>query len=343
MDYSVDFEKLNRVSREDYIKVYNKLGKKMFSECDIPTVFDFANIGETESLDKIKHISEFTGNTKDIINSIKRREANYTEEESSKFMNSVIASNVTDITESGYFYKKLISSCDNMKITEYDCGSEGYELQLPIDENIYNYKVRFHTISEFGMSIDSYKRFCRLTKDKSIIHVRNFLNCKTDPNHRCFCEKCAGTFKKSEFDSFMPYNIGVYSTLMVTEHATQASLDSMNKGVSEKINKILETKLDQKAYPDYESVKEKIEQIINHIGNIGVMSKFYEISLLSRFYVQKDGTYKPISLQTSFLQQGDKLGNFIYRPTKTNFLKLIGSKNIKADSLKSKIMMDIYD
>lgn len=343
MDYSVDYEKLNRVSRDTYIKIYNKLGKKMFSECDIPTVFDFANIGEKESMDKIEHISQFTGNTKDIINSIKRREANYTEEESSKFMNSVIASNVTDITESGYFYKKLISSCDNMKIIKFDCGSEGYELQLPIDEDTYEYKVRFHTITEFGCSIDSYKRFCRLTKDKTSIHVRNFLNCKADPTHRCFCEKCAGTYKKSDEETFMPYNIGVYATLMVTEHATQASLDSMNKGVSEKINKILETRLEPKDFTDYESVKTRIEQIIDHIGNIGVMSRFYEIALLSRFYYQKDGTYKPISLQTSFLQQGDKLGNFIYRPTKTNFLKLIGSKSIKADSLKSKIMMDIYD
>jgi len=148
MNYKTDFDKLNKLSRDKYYKVYQSLGEKMFSECIIPTVYDFATIDENEkSKEKIENISSFTGNTNDIIKSIHRRNSNYTEEESNKFMQSVIASNVTDITVSGYFYKKLISSCDNMKIDFEDCGSEGEEFKLPIDEDTYNYKVKNYKVT----------------------------------------------------------------------------------------------------------------------------------------------------------------------------------------------------
>ena len=176
------------------------------------------------------------------------------------------------------------------------------------------------------------------------IHIRTFLTCKSDPKHRCFCKKCAGIFKRSKEDSFVPRNIGIYSTLMITEHATQASLDSMNKGISEKVNTIIETKLDKKDFPDYKAVKNKIEEIIDNIGYVGVQSRYYEIALLSRFYLDGNGTsYTPSSLQTSMLKQGDKLGAFIYKPTEANFRKLIASKHINANSTKSKVMLDIYE
>lgn len=344
MNYKTDFDKLNKLSRDKYYEVYQSLGEKMFSECIIPTVYDFATIDENEkSKEKIENISSFTGNTNDIIKSIHRRNSNYTEEESNKFMQSVIASNVTDITVSGYFYKKLISSCDNMKIDFEDCGSEGEEFKLPIDEDTYNYKVKFHYINELDNYTSTYKEFKKYTKEFDSIHVRNFLTCNSDPKHRRFCKKCAGIYMRSFNDTFIPKDIGIYSTLMITEHATQASLDSMNKGVSEKVNFILETKLDKKGFPDYEAVKKKITEIIDYIGNIGVMSRYYEIALLSRFYRNTDGSFTPYSLQTSFLQQGDKLGAFIYRPTEKNFDKLLSSKHINATSMKSKIMMDIYD
>lgn len=343
MTYSSDLKKLDTLHRGKYNEVVQLLGKKMFSECVVPTVYDFANIEQDESLNKITHISEFTGNTEDILSSIKKREANYTEEESSKFMKSVIAANITDITESGYFYKKLISSCDNMRIIEDDCKSGGEKINLPIDEDFYEYKVKLRYIKELDGYTETFEEFQMKTKDKNSIHVRTFLTCKTDINHRCFCKKCAGVFKRSHDDIFTPEDIGIYSTLMITEHATQASLDSMNKGVSVSLNSLIETKLDKKEFGDYASVKKKINEIVDQIGNIGVQSRYYEIALLSRFYRKNDGSFDPSSLQTSFMKQGDKLGAFIYKPTEKNFIKLLSSKFINADSMKSKIMMDAYD
>lgn len=343
-EYTKDLEKLNELTRDKYFEVYKELGNQMFVECKVPTVADFAFMDEDEAaMEKIKSISSFTKNTDDIIKSAHRKSANYTEEESNKFMQSVIASNITDISESGYFYKKLISSCDNMRITKEDCKSKGTEFKLPITEDEYNYKVKFQYITELNSYTTTYKEFKKYTKHLGKIHVRNFLTCESDPNHRNFCKKCAGIYKRSYRDMFVPKDIGIYSTLMITEHATQSSLDSMNKGISEKINSILEQRLDKKGFPDYESVKKKIEEIIDYIGNIGVMSRYYEIALLSRFYKNSDGSFTPYSLQSSFLHQNDKLGIFIYRPTEKNFEKLLSSKYINANSTKSKIMMDIYD
>ena len=110
---------MKKLTRKEYVKEYHALGDAMFESCVIPTVADFANAfkdGDKEALAKIEKITTYTGNTDDIKKSVDRRNNNYSEAESKKFMQSVIAANVTDITESGYFYKKLISSCDDMTI-----------------------------------------------------------------------------------------------------------------------------------------------------------------------------------------------------------------------------------
>ena len=59
MNYKTDFDKLNKLSRDKYYKVYQSLGEKMFSECIIPTVYDFATIDENLDLvNKIEGINE---------------------------------------------------------------------------------------------------------------------------------------------------------------------------------------------------------------------------------------------------------------------------------------------
>ena len=244
-------------------------------------------------------------------------------------MQSVIAANVTDITESGYFYKKLISSCDDMTIEIDDCGSEGTEMKLPIDEDTFNYKVRNHWVMELGKYVEDYKDIPKRGK----IHVRTFLSCNHGIRH--FCKKCAGMYRRSYDTEFTPKNIGIYSTLMITEHATQASLDSMNKGTAEKVNVTLEQKI-----PDVKDIltaKEKIQEIIDNIGNVGVESRFYEIALLSRW---RDGQFS--ALQTSFLRQPDLLGAFIYKPSTTTFTKLLLADTFEANSMKTRIAFDRY-
>ncbi len=319
-------------NRKEYVEECNKIGAVMFENCKIPTVFDFAdafvNNNET-SMKKITSITDFTGNHDDIVKSVNRRNSNYSEAESKKFMQSVIAANVTDITESGYFYKKLISSCDDMTIAIDDCGSEGEEFTLPIDEDTFNYKIRNHFVMELNKYIEDYTDL----PTEGTIHIRTFLTCKHGIRH--FCKKCAGLYRRSYDTEFTPKNIGIYSTLMITEHATQASLDSMNNGTSEKINVLLEQKIDN--INNIDDAKLKIREIIDQIGNVGVESRFYEIALLSRW---RDDKFA--ALQTSFLKQEDLLGAFIYKPSKTTFAKLLTGGTFEANSMKTKIAFDAY-
>lgn len=320
-------------SRAEYVARYKKIGEEMFEHCVIPTVGDFANAfvdNDKDAMAKIDQITAFTGNGEDIKKSVTRRNNAYSEAESKKFMQSVIAANVTDITESGYFYKKLISSCDGMTIDIDDCGSEGVEFTLPIDEDTFNYKVKEHWITELGAYVEDYSELPKT----GTIHVRNFLSCKHGIRH--FCKKCAGLYRRSNDTSFVPKRIGVYATLMITEHATQASLDSMNKGTAEKVNVVLEQHLND--IKTIEDAKVKIQEIIDDIGNVGVESRFYEIALLSRW---RDGRFS--ALPTSFLKQSDALGAFIYKPNATTFNRLLLSGTFEADSDKTRIAFDIYD
>lgn len=323
---------MERLSREEYIEKYHRLGEAMFMNCVTPTVADFANAfidKDEKALKKIETITSYTGNGADIKKSVERRNGNYSDAESKKYMKSVIAANVTDITESGYFYKKLISSCDDMTIEIDDCGSEGEEMTLPIDEDTFDYKVRNRWVMELNKYVEDYEDIPKT----GTIHVRTFLTCKHGIRH--FCKKCAGLFRRSFDTEFTPDNIGIYSTLMITEHATQASLDSMNNGTAEKVNVTLEQHLD--GITDIEEAKMKIRDIINVIGNVGVESRFYEVALLSRW---RDGKFS--TLQTSFLKQPDVLGAFIYKSNNTTFNKLLLANEFEANSMKSKIAFDKY-
>lgn len=319
-------------NREEYVEHYKELGASMFEDCVVPTVYDFAKAfvdKDEDAMKKITNITSYTGNTDDIVKSVNRRDNNYSEAESKKFMLSVIAANVTDITESGYFYKKLISSCDDMTIETEDCGSEGVEMTLPIDEDTFVFKVRNHWVEELGKYVEDFDEL----PTTGTIHIRTFLSCNHGIRH--FCKKCAGLYRRSYDSTFTPQNIGVYATLMITEHATQASLDSMNNGTSEKINVLLEQKIPEATNID--EAKAKIVEVIDQIGNVGVESRFYEIALLSRW---RDNKFAP--LQTSFLRQPDLLGSFIYKPNKLTFNKLLNGGTFEANSTKTKIAFDKY-
>lgn len=322
-------------NRKKYVKHYQELGKAMFLNCTIPTVGDFVKAyreNDTTSLEKIDEITKFTGNRKDIDNSVNRRKRNYSEDESTKFMESVIAANVTDITESGYFYKKLASSTDAMVIDIEDCGDKGSEFIMPVDEDTFNYRIRNHWVTELNKYIEEYKDLPK----KGKIHVRSFLTCKRGP--RCFCKKCAGLFRRSYQTEFVPKHIGIYSTLMITEHATQASLDSMNKGVSKKINKVLEnTDADMLKIKTLADARTKINEIIENIGNVGVESRFYEVALLSRW---RNNTF--VNLRTSIHKQEDLFGSFIYAPNKTTLTRLLNGGTFEANSLKTMVAFDEY-
>lgn len=319
-------------NRKKYVKHYHELGEAMFEHCVTPTVGDFAKAyvnKDEKAISKIHNITQFTGNTTDIDNSVAKRDGIYSDAESKKFMGSVIAANITDITESGYFYKKLISSCDDMTIDIKDCKSKGEVYECPIDEKTFNYKIKNRFIVELDDYVEEYSKLPK----KGKIHVRTFLTCKRGPRH--FCEKCAGLYRRSFQTSFVPKNIGLYSTLMITEHATQASLDAMNKGTTEKVNVLLEKKIDKPV--DYEDAINKIRKIIDDIGDVGVEARFYEVALLSRY---RNGEFS--SLQNSFIKQDDVFGAFVYSPREKIFNKLIEAGTFEAESTKTKIAFDAY-
>lgn len=352
--YEKDKERLLKISRPTYIDIYRIIGTNMFSKCYTPNVGDFvkafkasSNIDKTTqetAFNNIQNICQFTGNLDDVIASVNRKTAKYTNEESEKFIKSVVAANVTDITASGYFYKKLISSCDNMKIASYndDCGSSGTEIKLPIDKDTYLYKILNRYVTEFDKYVEyTYDEFCELTKDVDSIHIRDFITCNASSDHKTFCKKCAGLYRREHDSTFTPTNIGIYTTLMITEHATQSSLDSMNNGTAESINVMLEKSINNETIYTYEDAVEVIRSIIDKIGYVGVQARFYEIALLSRLYI-KNHRYYFSALVTSMSKQQDLFGNFIYAPNNSSYKKLINASNVNITSLKSKIALDKF-
>ena len=342
-------EKLEKLPRDKYFEVYKYLGTKMFSNCYIPNVADFANAygkqneKSEEAMKRIHQVTSFTGKQDDIDKSLARRDSLYTEEDSRKFMNDVISANVTSIRDSGFLYKKATSSTDSMTITDNeDCGSIGLEYVLPIDEPTYLYKVRNHFVTELDDYTEDYSDFLKKTSNLSVIHVRTYMTCQEDEeNHQHFCKKCAGLYRRSHDTTFIPRNIGLFSCLMVCEKATQASLDSMNKGAKAPFNLILERKLPKSK--DYTGVIDSIQSIIDEIGwEEKIESRHYEVILLSRLRKGKT-KWEFTSLMTSMLDSPDLFGSWMYRHNNQTLERLIDSDGFEPTTMKSKIALGKYD
>lgn len=343
--FGSDLEEMENIPRENYMKIYKILGENMWENCEIPTVGDLVDLFNNSSNETLDDMTSFFENEDKLKDLLFKEDAIYSEEESNTFMKKVIASNATDISDAGWFYKKLISSCDDIRTKKEACSSSGvlYNV-LDINESIYNYKIKFSFVEQIqDYAKYDYKTFMKDLKDRGVasINVRTPITCELT-SERDVCVKCAGVIKMSYENYFTPKNFGAYSTLMITEHATQASLDSMNKGTSENINTMLDKKIESKNIT-IEEMRALIDQIVEEIGDVGVQSRFYEVALRSRFYETKPGLYSASSLQYSFGHQSDPLGCFIYSPTDRNFIKMINSGEFESSSLKSQIMFDIYD
>lgn len=347
MSVEKDLKEMENIPREDYIKIYNLIGKNMWKYCEIPTVGDILKGFNSEESQLFDDITSFLDNKDSLIERLDKTDSDYSSQESKEFINSVISSNVTDISDAGWFYKKLMASTDDIRIKMEDCGSKGKEYFIgDITEDLYDYRIRYSWIEygdQAGYSTQPYKDFIQIKNEGyDSIFVRSPLTCNAEDNHRSLCERCAGVIKRSHTEEFIPKNFGLWTTLMVTEHATQASLDTMNKGESENVNDILDKKMPSKRMK-WEEVEKEINDITESIGNVGVQARFYEVALLSRFYKQDNGLYAVSSLQHSFTNQDDPLGTFIYSKSWKNFIKLLEAGEFEASSIKSQIMFDIYD
>ena len=93
----------------------------------------------------------------------------------------------------------------------------------------------------------------------------------------------------------------------------------------------------------YEEGQNRISALIDKIGYTGVQARYYEIAFLSRFYQKDNGKWLVKSLQSAFMSQNDLLGRFIYRPTYKNLLRILSSHKLDCNSIKTQIMLDMYE
>ena len=340
-----DYESLER---DEYLEIYKEIGENMWETCNIPTVGDIADALDGKENERFDKLTDFYNNREKMIEQINKLDSDYSDEESSEYIEEVMSSNSTDISESGVFYNMLMASADDIRIEaqDTDCGSEGVTFNVKdITEEIYNYKIKFSFVQELDdYSKYPYSEFKTLVSNFETINVRTPLSCRRAPD-RCLCKKCAGVIKKSAHRYFTPRNFGIFTTLMITEHATQASLDSMNKGKSENINKLLNEPLKKNSKAlEWKDIEDFINDKVEEIGYIGVQSRFYEVALLSRFFKnEKTQKFFGCSFKTSMQYQKDPFGLFVYKANKRNFIRMLKAGEFQANSIKTKICFYIYD
>ena len=343
--------KYRDLDREAYFKKNQELSDITWQEEQIPTVGDIADFMLGKENAKMQSIFDFFDNKEDFEAMANRQGDSYGEDESSKFIQSVMSSNNTDISEAGYFYKLLMASADDFVIVESDCKSEGKEYNVAlISEEDYNFRIRWCYINEFGTYCKmEYSKFIKKCNEKGLtsVHVRHPLDCLSFP-HTCeendenqkkrglrrgICKKCAG---------LLPHgvkNVGAFTTLMVTEHATQSALNSMNKGRKKNVNTILTSGYD--GAQDWSGITSWIDELSEELHGKEVCARFYEIALMSRVRFDKNGPYIS-SLQGSIMRSGNIMGSYIFTPTVKAFKNLLETSEFEDDSLKLQIAMNLY-
>ncbi len=340
-DFTGDKNKLEYISRENYEKVYKILADNVWNYLDGINITDIQSGAETGKTNN-QLVNDLSSEEK-IMNLINKVNANYDTKESEDFMVSVKASNVTDISDAGYFYKKLASCLDTVFYSRNDCHSDGEEFNVEdIDEDTFNFKVMNQFINETDEAYYRYDKFKEDTKGFTKIHVRNPKTCN-DGDNRCFCKKCVGKMNTGK-RNFNTDNIGLITTLAITEHATQSSLSSMNKGRKKNMNEVIESEIKySKNTKDINVIKDSIEEIVNSLSNTGVQSRWYWIALLGRIFKQDDGSFVQSSLKCAANLTDDKMGSFLFSPNQKTLMNLCKSDRFKIISNKTKALFDIYE
>lgn len=326
--------KYHNLDRDEYFEKNQELSSYLWEKEDVPTVFDIADFMCGNENQKMNKIFDFFDNKEEFMKMASRTNAKYNQEESANFIRKVMSANNEDISKAGYFYKLLMASADDFTIQDVDCGSEGVKWNISdITENIYNYKIKSMFITELkifaDMNFDEFKIKC---KDLNVIHVRTPLTCKHSKKHG-ICKVCSGKLPKNTI------NVGTFTTLMVTEHATQSALSSMNKGLKENINDLLALRYDGPY--NWESILPWIESVVDKLENDKVQSRFYEIALLSRVREDEYGPFVS-SLKGSINHSGNPFGAYIFTPNHKNFERIIKERSFDDNSLKLKIAMNDY-
>lgn len=327
-----DLEKLESLSREDFMKVYQLINNLMISMPSI-TMDDIRKIerGEYSYFD-----------SEDVRKLVFNQGGQISDKESEAFIRKVKASNVTDISDSGYFYKKICNLLDDFYIIEEDCGAEGIEYDIDsVDKELFEFRIKDCNIEELGCYFNRYEDFRKAVESTAVkkIHARTPVNCR-NAKERCICRKCVGSLNTGGRE-LTSKNIGFITSLAITESATQASLSSMNKGERININKVLEMKLPR--LKEWQEVIDKINDITESVG-LGegkVQARWFEITLIGR-YIKIDGKYVATTMQNNNNYSEDVLSAYIYQHTEKNLSRLLNAGEFELKSIKSKAFFGHY-
>ena len=347
MNLNEGLKKFESLPRDQYFEENQRLAEDVWDHEKLPTVGDIADFMQGKENDNMMAIFDFFENEESFMKMANRQGAEYTEDESREFIQSVMSSNNTDISKAGYFYKLLMASADDFIIVDQDCESDGVEWKLDdITEDNLQFRIRYQWVNEFKQyfrgDIAALKEKC---KELGIdtIHVRTPLTCNCFPRSkgesdgklcRGICKKCAGLLPAGTV------NVGAFTTLMVTEHATQGALNSMNKGVKKDVNDMLT----QSYHGEFtwNGISEWIESIRDDLSGDKVFGRFYEIALMSRIRFDEEGPYVS-SFISSIARSGNLFGAYIFTPDRRNFENMLKEGSFDDQSLKLQIAMNIYE
>ena len=351
MEASKGLKKYEKLNRKEYFEKNQELAKYLWQE-PIPTVSDICDYIKGKENKVINNIFEFYKNQEEFDSIIKKTENNYDQDESSTFIRKVMASNNSDISEAGYFYKLLMASADDLTIEQTnnckmsDCGSEGVSYtNEEIDIRTFNYRIKFNFIIELNDFCEfNFEDFLSWMNENNIkeIHVRTPLTCNYIQNwkntNKCLCRKCVGKLPQRV------KSIGAFTTLMVTESATQAALSSMNKGRKKNINNLLTQPYD--GSDKLEEIKTWISSIVSDLNisdNPNVSSRFFEIALLSRIRKDTNDRFFVSGMKPSIKQSDNIFGSYIFTPNMKTFETMINKGEFEDDSLKLKIAINHFN
>lgn len=349
------------INRSEYVKEYKEMAKDVITKEQLPMISDVINFAVDGDISpRLQHVFDFFGDEEELRDLTSRKTTKFTSDDSSEFIDKVIAANVDQITQAGSTYKKLQATGDSYRIRGTDCNSDGREVSLYkpeeiedeegnvtvnpdnmvlIDEKDFTYEIKncnttYEKDSRDYKIYHSYEEFVEDVNARGLtsLWVRSPITCKYHTKHGC-CPVCAGEIPEGS------QNIGSFATLMITEVATQAALSSMNKGKKENVNGLLaRSSAEVKTLEDY---YKWVNEILNELKGDSVERRWYEIALLGRLHVYRDGTMRVSALQNP--GTSNYLGEFIYRPRKASFRDMISHGEFFDSSLKAQIALNSYD
>lgn len=341
MDIKKGLRKYSNLNREEYFKKNDELSKDLWPKQDLPTVADIASYMKYGENDNMQKVFDFFDNKEDFDNMINKNQRKYQEDESNGFIRKVMASNNKDIAEAGYFYKLLMSSTDDFVLSDEICNSNGHKIKLDdeFDESKFNFYVKSMYVNEIGDYVRGYydEFFDKYSQLKGLkeITVRSPMYCEFAKDHKV-CSICEGIIPNDV------HNIGTFTTLGVTEFATQGALSSMNKGLSLNINEIVQTS--GKGITEWDDALSWIQDNLDNLSGGNVQSRFYEVAYLSRIRkdLDNDGKIFISALKSSINHSGNLFGAYIFSSSVNNLTRMLEVGEFEDNSTKLKIAVNGY-